>query len=487
MIYIIVLVLLFNYIIFMKTLINKLFKTFFIGTIIFIGAISAQAASFDSNPSSNTGIVSITNRDCSSNGCSGQDDSVSLNLNPGESATVTVFVDFMALRDSSQPVNGVRVLYHTKNKTNQSSRTYSFRATLSALNASRISDTAEVTGLPESYDIEYFGGKIENTHSTTDPDTCGSGYDEEIEIKDNLIFNNSGQDLGNLSNDRSGWCSQGTVAVTYKITNTENVVVNNPTIEVQTDYEENVDRDSVTLNGRIVSGETRYSFFVFNTNNNISCTSYNDRIFSNDFNNYRNSGDHFSAHVTGLKNNTTYYYQACASSINILSNTYGGDIKKFNTFSDSSTNNDEKPYAITNSARNIDEDFAELRGEIDMNDFKNGIVFFVYGQDRYEIRNTEDDHDSYYEVKNNEDKNDFEVVRVDTDLDNSDSYFESIRSLETNKHYYYQICVEYEDNIDETLECGGVKDFETETNKHYYYQRKIVDMMLKLKQTAHAM
>ncbi|MAQ77353.1 hypothetical protein CL684_02410 [Candidatus Campbellbacteria bacterium] len=126
-------------------------------------------------------------------------------------------------------------------------------------------------------------------------------------------------------------------------------------------------------------------------------------------------------------------------------------------------NNNRRPDVDTMSARDVEDDEAELRGEVDMNDFRNGIVFFVYGQDEDMIEDVEDDYDEYDEVEDDEENDDFEVVRVDSNLDGQEDYEEEVDGLEEDEDYYFVLCVEYDDeDNDETLECGDVEDFETD-------------------------
>jgi hypothetical protein len=126
---------------------------------------------------------------------------------------------------------------------------------------------------------------------------------------------------------------------------------------------------------------------------------------------------------------------------------------------------DGEPDVETDNVRDIDDDSAELNGEVDMNDFRNGIVFFVYGQDEDMVEDTEDDYDSYDEVRDDEEDDDFEVIRVDRDLDGRDDFSRDVRGLEDDERYYVVLCVEFEDdNNDETLRCGDVEDFETDRN-----------------------
>lgn len=127
----------------------------------------------------------------------------------------------------------------------------------------------------------------------------------------------------------------------------------------------------------------------------------------------------------------------------------------------SSSSNDDEPDVTTESARDIGDNEAELNGEVDMNDFNNGEVFFVYGQDEDQVEDIEDDYDEYRDI--DEDGDDLQVVLLDSDLDGSDSYSLDVYNLEEDEEYFYQICVGYEDeDDDDTITCGGVEDFETD-------------------------
>jgi len=126
----------------------------------------------------------------------------------------------------------------------------------------------------------------------------------------------------------------------------------------------------------------------------------------------------------------------------------------------SRSNNDVEPEVNTLSARNIKHDRAELRGEVDMNDFKDGRVFFVYGQDEDQVEDIENDYDTYSDI--DEDGDDLQKVQVDSRLDGKKSYWRTVWGLDRNTNYYFQICVEYEDeDDDQTIACGGVEEFKT--------------------------
>lgn len=127
-----------------------------------------------------------------------------------------------------------------------------------------------------------------------------------------------------------------------------------------------------------------------------------------------------------------------------------------------SNNNGSRPSVETRDARDIEDDSAELRGFVDMNDAENGIVFFVYGQDESRIRDVERDFDDFRDVEDDEDSDDFEVERVETNFDGRDSFQEDVSGLEEDEEYFFVLCVEYEDNNRDRLECGNVEDFDTD-------------------------
>jgi hypothetical protein len=131
----------------------------------------------------------------------------------------------------------------------------------------------------------------------------------------------------------------------------------------------------------------------------------------------------------------------------------------FNTHS----TNSWRPTVRTRSARDIEDESAELRGSVDMNNAENGIVFFVYGQDESQIEDVEDDYDEYDDVKDDEESDDFEIERVERNFDDRDDFEEQVNNLEEDEDYYFILCVEYEDrNGDETLECGSLEEFTTD-------------------------
>lgn len=131
--------------------------------------------------------------------------------------------------------------------------------------------------------------------------------------------------------------------------------------------------------------------------------------------------------------------------------------------SGSSRGGDDEPEVETESAKKIEDDRATLRGSVDMMDFEDGEVFFVFGTDEDAIEDVEDDFDSYRDV--DEDGDDLMKERVDSSLDGDADYEMTVTGLDEDTDYYFQICVGYEDEDgDDVLKCGGVDDFTTDDN-----------------------
>lgn len=129
-------------------------------------------------------------------------------------------------------------------------------------------------------------------------------------------------------------------------------------------------------------------------------------------------------------------------------------------YGSSNSSSEGEPEVRTRSAQNITENTAQLRGSVDMQDFRNGRVFFVYGEDQNDIDDVEDE-DKYNDVDENGD--DIQKILLESDLDDEEDYSRTVYGLDDDTRIYFRICVEYEDDDDDdTLECGRVEDFRTE-------------------------
>ncbi len=169
-------------------------------------------------------------------------------------------------------------------------------------------------------------------------------------------------------------------------------------------------------------------------------------------------GDTIEMDVSGLSEDTRYYYRAVA--VDEDGDKDYGVVYNFITDGDSN-DDDEEPVVTTRSATDIDDESAELRGAVDMNDFDNGLAFFVYGEDEDAVYDVEDDFDSYDDV--DEDSDNLQKVLVDSDVDDYEELSEDVTGLDDNADIFFALCVEYEDmDDDSTLSCGAVREFTTE-------------------------
>jgi len=216
----------------------------------------------------------------------------------------------------------------------------------------------------------------------------------------------------------------------------------------------NIDSDEALLRGRVLDfNRSDYAdvWFEYDTDRNDLDNKTSTRRIDDD--EYRA----FGYRVTNLRDDTTYYYRA-AGADDEGERDYGS-VFSFTTNRDN--NGSDEPSVTTQSATNVRDDSVELRGYVDMNDFNNGEVFFVYGEDENQVQDVEDDFDSYLDV--DEDGDDLQKVRVDRDLDDQASYQTEVSFLNDNTRHYFTICVGYEDeDDDQVLKCGSVRSFTTD-------------------------
>jgi len=228
-------------------------------------------------------------------------------------------------------------------------------------------------------------------------------------------------------------------------------------VRVETLSAKDIEDDSAELRGEVEEGDNvKVWFAISRTDSTPSCNSSSQRESVSD---RFDEGDDFDEEVRGLREDTRYYYRSCAQEKD--GGVDSGDIRRFTTDDDNgSSSNDDEPDVDVDNARDIQDDSAELRGSVDMNDFKNGVVFFLWGEDEDEVSDATNE-DEYDDI--DEDGDDLQKKRVDSDLDGEDDYSLDIDDLDDDEKYYYTLCVEYEDeDDDETLECGSIEDFRTD-------------------------
>lgn len=243
----------------------------------------------------------------------------------------------------------------------------------------------------------------------------------------------------------------------YPTTNyTPDYISGTAEIDITTESATNIEDDRARLRGNVDYNSSNYAYLWFEWGQRSGDLNHETpRIRRDD-----DEDEDFGVTITRLNDDERYYFRAVGQDDN--GRIDRGSTRSFTTDRNGhSSNNDDGPDVTTRSATNITDDSATLRGEVDMNDFRNGIVFVVYGEDEDQIRDVEDDYDTYSEV--DEDGDNLQKIKVDSDLDGDDTYSVTVHSLDNNTDYYYSYCVEYEDDDnDSVLSCGSVEDFETD-------------------------
>lgn len=165
----------------------------------------------------------------------------------------------------------------------------------------------------------------------------------------------------------------------------------------------------------------------------------------------------------------TYYYRAVTqnrsgsyseSSVRTFMVTSGSNYDDDRDWRDEDDEDEDRPEVTTDEADDVEDDRAELRGEVDMRDAEDGIVFFVYGEDEDMVEDVANE-DQYSDIDT--DGDDLRIVRVDSSFDGEDDFYAVVTGLDDNTDHFFRLCVEYEDeDNDERLECGDVETFETD-------------------------
>lgn len=165
----------------------------------------------------------------------------------------------------------------------------------------------------------------------------------------------------------------------------------------------------------------------------------------------------FTRQIDDLDLGTEYYFRICVE--------YDGEknglkCSSARSFTTDRRDLDDIPSVLTGLSA-VSGNTVKLSGSVNMLDFSDGLVFFVYGTD-FDSINEVHEKDSFSRIRQSSDA--LQRVSVDNDHDGKNDFTRSFSDLKQNTSYYYRLCVEYE-NEDENgrdkpfLSCGAVKVF----------------------------
>lgn len=226
-------------------------------------------------------------------------------------------------------------------------------------------------------------------------------------------------------------------------------------VDITTLSASQIEDDRARLNGEVDFNRSRFAYLWFEWGeDDRDLDERTPRVRRDD-----DEDDRFSVTITRLDEDERYYFRAVGE--DDRGRIDRGSIRSFTTDDDRRDRDDDEPDVETGDAVDITDDSAELEGEVDMNDFDDGRVFLVYGEDEDQISDIEDDYDTYSEI--DEDGDDLQKILVDSSLDGRETYTTFIDRLDDDTEYFYAYCVEFEDDDrDDTITCGQVESFETD-------------------------
>lgn len=295
----------------MKSFITKITQLAFIASLLFT-AVGVSAASFDPNPAQSVGFSGVMSiGECNGDNCANRTTTLSYDeISSGEE--FTVFLNYK--NNSAGTITSARGnLSYDRSGTRNST---TITGTLSG--AGSRSGNVSITNLPESWEMEFVGGEVyvDDRLNTERPITCSEAFPRLNIPRRRSISSASNINIGPLTyGDHKGYCEQGYVEATFVITDTTvpDVIVPDvpdaPDVEVRTSNVSDVFADSAQLNGEIESGDNAEAWFVLSTSSSVRCTSGASRY---DVSGSYDTNDNFDTTVDGLRENTRYYYRACA-------------------------------------------------------------------------------------------------------------------------------------------------------------------------------
>ena len=343
----------------MKTKMNKrnISLALFALVVVLMQAPSALAASLNNDPQD---LATLTVTNYTSNPDCNQCWSSTANVNVGE------IVSFAIYYHNTGPDTATNVKTRINTSISSDGRTISASGNVSADNAGLSSGNVQVF-IPsgnKATSLTYLA-TIWRPNQTI-AGSAGLPFGQN----GTEVYSGSGLNIGSVA---SGWPSQGSVIVRYRIEGTKGTT-DGPT--VTTFSATGIDNTSARLRGEAnPRGDSTRAWFEWGRSSSNLNRETSDQSMGSG-----NSGIEYSASISGLDRDTTYYFRAVAR------NSFGtvkGEIRSFDTSRDSAV---DRPSVRILPATNITSFSALCRAEVNPNGSATN-AFFEWGADPNNLLN----------------------------------------------------------------------------------------------------
>jgi len=352
---------------------------------------------------------------------------------------------------SATVYEGDKVAFNIAYNLNEGPAATNLRAYIENLNGQTFEagDSEVVTGRITSSNYSSSNGSVTLNFADTvrlslynvswQKQTCSSvGCETPLLGSASDVISSNGLSLGDVSNTDSYY--KGGVVVEFKAfpaDEDDNLTSNNDDADVTTESASSVDEDSARLNGEFEGEDNTEVWFAFDEDDSTpSCNAFSQQIGEQTV----DDNEDFSKTVTGLDENETYYFRACAYDED--GDVISGSIKSFTTDEeDDEDENEDDVDVSTDSATSVDEDSARLNGEVEGDD--NVEVWFAFSR----IDSTPSCNASSQEVS------------VSGSYDDGDDFAKTVTGLSANTEYFFRACAE--DN-DGSVVSGSIRSFITD-------------------------
>lgn len=222
-------------------------------------------------------------------------------------------------------------------------------------------------------------------------------------------------------------------------------------VDAKTQRAKDIDNNRATLSGTLRVKQEQYAYYWFEYGED------EDDLFMRTPRTLfqKNDDRNVTYTVRRLDESEKYFYRIVAMDVS-------GDLRygKTVSFTTKKDIKDEAPVVKTLRPESVGTHTATLVGTIDMNDFRDGTIFFVYGEDRDAIRDVEKQYDSYEDIRERGD--DRQKIFLDASLTKDKRYKKTLTALDARTRQYYAIGVAYENEDDDmVIMLGNVYSFTT--------------------------